>query len=80
LRTINPSSDPQHGEDSATNQETARVSPPNTGSEPGTVSGDVEYTDDQFLADLEKAKGPLQAMADRARERLRAGTARKFPG
>jgi antitoxin component of MazEF toxin-antitoxin module len=38
-----------------------------------------EYTDEQFEADVQRAMEPLKAMAAKARESIRAGTARKFP-
>lgn len=39
----------------------------------------AEYTEEQFVADLKKARKPLEAMAERARKSMKEGTARKFP-
>ena len=38
-----------------------------------------EYTEEQFVTDLQKASKPLTALADKARKNLQEGTAKEFP-
>lgn len=53
---------------------------PGVPSVPMSAPNESEYTEDQFMADLKKARAPLTAMADKARKSMKDGSARKFPG
>ena len=44
------------------------------------LDSEPEYSDEQFMADLKKARVPLTVLADKARKSLLEGNARKFPG
>jgi len=50
-----------------------------SGSVPSSVDDDAEYTDEQFDADLVKSRKKLEILAEKARQSVKAGTARKFP-
>lgn len=43
------------------------------------ATADEGYTDAQFMADVQKARAPLQDRAARARVQMKDGTAKKYP-